>query len=464
VTGTVAGGVAMEGFAHGLDTRAVLSGPGRTVSLLGALLLNALVLLPQAASALPVFARQTGQNCVACHAGGQFPELTPYGRMFKMTGYTIGKRTLPFSVMGEATFADLASTKDAANGTPNETYAKNGSVLPFSSGSLFIGGKITDTTGAFVQLTYDNFARETGNGDWHGHGGADNMDFRYADHFFFTSQDLIFGVSLNNNPSVSDPWNTAPAWMQYVPPGSPGAYSFVDANAPYPVTATDGVAGLTAYFLWNQSIYGEVGFYRTADNLLSFMTAGTAEADKTRLQGDNNPYWRLAYTHEWGASNIMVGTMGMIAHVYDGSTSTSDDNAYQRIQSIGFDSQYQYLLDPHTVTAQLAYTKLTVNDSVNGGGGNGIAKPDVLRGMVSYVYRAKYGGRLSYFDQNDTQDSTQNTRGLTYEIFWTPVQYVRIGAQYIAYNEFEGASHNYDGFGRSASDNNTLFLYVWGAY
>jgi len=29
------------------------------------------------AYALPVFARQTGQSLVACHAGGQFPELTP---------------------------------------------------------------------------------------------------------------------------------------------------------------------------------------------------------------------------------------------------------------------------------------------------------------------------------------------------------------------------------------------------
>jgi cytochrome c553 len=45
---------------------------------------------PLATSALPVFARQTGQNCVACHAGGQFPELTSYGRLFKLTGYMWG--------------------------------------------------------------------------------------------------------------------------------------------------------------------------------------------------------------------------------------------------------------------------------------------------------------------------------------------------------------------------------------
>jgi hypothetical protein len=39
------------------------------------------------AHAVPAFARQTGQNCVACHVS--FPELTPYGRWFKLSGYTI---------------------------------------------------------------------------------------------------------------------------------------------------------------------------------------------------------------------------------------------------------------------------------------------------------------------------------------------------------------------------------------
>src|SRR5512143_3627813 len=57
--------------------------------------------------ALPAFARQTGQNCLACHAGGQFPELTPYGRIFKLTGYTIGERTIPLSVMGVGSYAKV---------------------------------------------------------------------------------------------------------------------------------------------------------------------------------------------------------------------------------------------------------------------------------------------------------------------------------------------------------------------
>ena len=86
----------------------------KTLMLVSRLASVAVVLLmalaPFEAQALPLFARQTGQNCVACHAGGQFPELTPYGRMFKMTGYTIGDRTIPISVMGLATYAKVADT------------------------------------------------------------------------------------------------------------------------------------------------------------------------------------------------------------------------------------------------------------------------------------------------------------------------------------------------------------------
>jgi len=55
-------------------------------------------------------------------------------------------------------------------------------------------------------------------------------------------------------------------------------------------------------------------------------------------------------------------------------------------------------------------------------------------------------------------------RGWTSEIFWMPIQYVRIGVQYTGYEKYNGASHNYDGAGRNASDNNSLFFYLWAAY
>src|SRR6202030_4015758 len=60
------------------------------------------------AQAVPSYARQTGQECIACHVS--FPELTPYGRYFKLTGYTIGKtfvssegfNYVPMAVMAQA--------------------------------------------------------------------------------------------------------------------------------------------------------------------------------------------------------------------------------------------------------------------------------------------------------------------------------------------------------------------------
>jgi hypothetical protein len=37
----------------------------------------------------------------------------------------------------------------------------------------------------------------------------------------------------------------------------------------------------------------------------------------------------------------------------------------------------------------------------------------------------------------------------------------KLGLQYYIYTKFNGTTSNYDGFGRNASDNNTLFLYLW---
>ncbi len=415
-------------------------------------------LLPLEASALPAFARQTGQNCVACHAGGQYPELTPYGRMFKMTGYTIGERTIPISVMGLATYSNIANAPSDAQ--------KHAQPI-FATGSLFLAGKMSENIGAFVQFTYDNYAVDNGDGTFSGHTIADNMDFRFASHIVDEQRDWVYGVSINNNPSISDPWNTAAAWMQYVPTPSPSSYQFIDGKAPYPKFGTGGnIAGLSAYLFWSRTLYAEVGSYGTADQAFSFMSTGIDDAGKTKLSG-GNPYWRLALSHEWGPHNVMVGASGMTAKVYDVGSDNSDPGNLGRFQNNGFDAQYQYILDPHTVTVQWAYMKQQQTYSDNAGGTPGLTDTnDVTRAKLSYIYRAKYGGSLSYFNQNGTTNvqSEPGTTGWTYEAIWIPSQNVRLGAQYTTYSKYQGAGSNYDGAGRNASDNNTLFLYAWFAY
>src|SRR5271167_1412619 len=46
-----------------------------------------LCLLSTESRAVPSFARQTGMACAACHT--VFPELTPFGREFKLNGYVL---------------------------------------------------------------------------------------------------------------------------------------------------------------------------------------------------------------------------------------------------------------------------------------------------------------------------------------------------------------------------------------
>ncbi len=471
-----------------------------------------------AAYALPAFARQTGQNCVSCHAGGQFPELTPYGRIFKLTAYTIGERTIPISIMGVASAAKVSDT--SKSDSPSTDFQKNSLPL-FATGSLFIAGKLTNNIGVFSQTTYDNYAYQSVGadgqpGEFRGHSKADNMDFRYADRFIDGKRDLIIGVSLNNNPSISDVWNSAAAWMQYVPVPSPSSHQFIDGTAPYPGFGAGGnIAGITAYAYWNRMLYAEVGTYRTANQAFSIMSAGIKDADTTKLHGANNPYWRLALSHEWGPHNAMIGTSGMVAHVFDGGTDVSDPDNLGRFKNMGVDAQYQYLLDPHTITAQFAYMRQKQYYSVNTLAGaespyfladgvtpvaaaNSLDTTNTFRAKVSYIFQAKYGGSLSIFNKTGTTNTLNQTsgfdsngqitstdpagtgitstrvngslsgnpatRGSTCEAFWTPVQYVRVGAQFTAYNKYNGARNNYDGLGRNAKDNNTLFLYLWAAY
>ena len=460
-------------------------------------------ILVEPAVAVPLFNRQTGQNCLACHAGGQFPELTPYGRLFKLTGYTLGERTVPISAMAVASLSKVANTSKSDD--PGADFQKNSKPL-FATASLFLGGKVTDNIGAFAQITYDPNAAQEPDGSFAGHTNADNIDLRYADRWIDERRDLIAGVSVNNNPSVSDPWNTAPAWFQYVPVPSPTSSQFIDGNAPYPGYASGGnVAGLTAYAFWNRTVYAELGGYGTSRGLASFMSAGIAAADKTQLHGFN-PYWRLAWNHEWGAHSLMLGTSGMNAKIYDDPLDTSDTATLHDYRDRIVDAQYQYLLDPHSVTAQIAYAyrhhrypDALANQPVTfvDAAGNPLPATNatdtthVLRAKVTYVYQARYGGSIALFDLTGSTNSALQTsgfdpqtltitsdpnaaapstrvtgnlsgnpatRGWTLEAFWTPIQYLRVGAQYTGYTRFNGASTNYDGAGRDASANNTTYV------
>src|SRR5215472_313521 len=72
----------------------------------------ALVLAPGHTVALPLYARQTVQPCATCHTA--FLELTPFGRRFKLGGYTLDGgdwKGPPFAVMLQPTFTNTQAAQ-----------------------------------------------------------------------------------------------------------------------------------------------------------------------------------------------------------------------------------------------------------------------------------------------------------------------------------------------------------------
>src|SRR6516162_8703107 len=105
----------------------------------GAGLLGSLVTTGVAppAQALPSFARQTGQPCGTCHT--DFPALTPFGRRFKLLGYTVGGgmfRTTPFPTFPGGTQAQaekmrayLKANSVGVTGDQNKEYVPPISIM-----------------------------------------------------------------------------------------------------------------------------------------------------------------------------------------------------------------------------------------------------------------------------------------------------------------------------------------------
>lgn len=452
------------------------------------------------AQAVPSFARQTGQACVACHIS--WPELTPYGRYFKLSGYTLGRNLWveaahresmpPVSVMAQAGITWVDKPTDANGNSQAGNPNRNGDLV-FSGGSVFLAGKFTDYLGMFSQFTLDTLAEAADGQQTANKGLSDNTDVRAVYQASLAGKELILGLNLNNNPTVQDPSNSTPAW------GFPFTSSPLAGNPAHPdaapqITALgETTAGYGAYFYWDKLLYGEFSLYRPADGIFSWMSVGNG---KSAVEGSTNPYWRLFANKEWGPHNVLVGTYGMRVDILPDPTG-DPSGPTDRYTDWGFDAQYQYITDPHVFTAHANYIheKQDLNATFAAGGStNSSDHLNLFALWGTYYYQRKYGGTAGYFTTGSSSDpglygvtpdaitgfpvaTTADTSGYMFELDWLPFQNVRsdyysapynsntrVMLQYVAYTKVNGASSNIDGFGRSPSANNSLFLNLWVAF
>ncbi|MEJ2725589.1 MAG: hypothetical protein P8175_13280 [Deltaproteobacteria bacterium] len=223
--------------------------------------------------AVPSFARQTGMSCIACHT--VWPELTPFGRVFKLDGYTMSTRgpsekyIPPVAGMFQGSYTSLSEnggvlTNSVAPFDDEEDSATAKMNLP-QEAALYYAGRITEHFGTFAQMSYSGTENDV---------ALDMTDLRYARTTTVALKHLVFGATLNNSPTLEDVWNNVPVW------GFPYATSDV-APTPAASTLIDGrldqqVGGIGAYASWNNLIYGAFSLYCTTnDGIARPLGAGT---------------------------------------------------------------------------------------------------------------------------------------------------------------------------------------------
>jgi len=309
--------------------------------------------------------------------------------------------------------------------------------------------------GAFVQATY---AQDAGGFEW------DNTDVRYAN----TWNDTVWGLTFNNNPSVQDIWNTTPAW------GFPFAGSGA-ANAPAAATLVDGglatdVGGLGAYAMFASHLYAEVTGYRSAHQGNG---AGAPQAGDTNTIAGLAPYFRLAWQQNFGSDYLMVGAYGLMASLFPNLTGTDGfTGPTDKYRDYAVDAQFEHVMsgDMLTVRGTWIHEKKTLDATFPlAASSNASDTLSTARINGSWHFGSRYAASLAYFQTTGSADAIlygtpsgkPDSRGEIIQGVYLPWQNVQVIGQYVIYNKFDGASSNYNGAGRNASDNNTLYLLLW---
>ncbi|MCX7087763.1 MAG: cytochrome C [Methylococcales bacterium] len=432
-------------------------------------LTTVLILVSPESKAMPSFSRQTGMACSQCHTQAFGPNLTPFGRDFKLGGYTMGggsgknAELPPISAMITGSFTN--TNKDQTPPDSPTGYNKNNN-FTFDEASLFYAGKIYGQVGAFSQLTYNGFDDKL---------EMDKTDIRFADQLELADLPITYGVSLNNAPTVQDLWNTSTWGFPYTGSGmQPGAGSSVLLDGGLDAQ----VGGATAYTMINNLLYLEAGAYGSFSSTFQ-RTFGIAAADRVALDGPA-PYWRIALQQDWKGHFFALGHYGLSADVLPGRDSSNGANHYT---DVAFDATYQYMANPkHIFEAKTAYIyedqRLSADRQVESDPNSGNTYLNTFKFNAAYTFEQTYGVTFGYnkingsrgpifangIDEGQTRPNSEYfTTELVYVPFGKSTSYLnpwlnlRTSLQYIGYTQANGTS-------TQSQNINTFMLNGWLAF
>jgi len=372
-------------------------------------LLSAILLfmLPESAYALPGFTRQTGKDCMTCHAQNM-PKLNAYGRHFALSGYTIYDPDSETQSLIEGTEVALglpavlnvsavvraryvkSSRREDLTLTDDVVGIERGELQVLQASGLYFGGRVADNVGGLVSLTDD-----TSDDNDIAMGGKAIVAYPVLNGFGGFS---LYSTQVNGTFSGMENYNTGL--------NSP-LRQFENATGTNAAQAT-GIGrgpstGLQAY-------YGDDRFFATFGGVIPSQNNEGIDAGSSII-----PFWRVAYNQPISEWNVMLGAYGMAGTVkasdqsLDGGTIDSKAILVEIYkEGYGFDFQAS---GPIAGMMTMTTINVVVKNTVSATPENLLLSPNLQRtdnegGSIEFQINPveSFGVKLAYLNYNNNYD------------------------------------------------------------
>ncbi|MCD0246432.1 cytochrome C [Xanthomonas melonis] len=400
-----------------------------------------LLLASTQAQAIPSFARQTGSSCADCHVGSYGPSLTPYGMRFKLGGFTD---------------TDGNGTKIPASGQltwSRRNPSRGDSTARLTQADLYLAGRVNDNIGGYSKIRSNNSGNATFTTQ------LDDVDLRFVSKpFQLAGKDAMLGVSVNNNPGISDPIHVLPNASTFTPASVSNASTMLSSSA-----LSNRVIGASVYGLYDRNWYGEVGSYSALSVDAQDHLGWQPNGDPGKLS--DTGYARLAYMKDMKRQFFSVGLSAMTTRRQRPRIGPSDE-----FTDLGYDLTYQFLGTREHVLS-LAYVNiyerrrygspLLPSDPTLAPLSRGSVRDQTI--SMNYAFKQTYGVLAAHMMNTGSFDAARylpyglpDTTSNLILLYWTPFgkegtyttnANVRVSASWFRFDKFNGSTTNVFGGG-----------------
>jgi hypothetical protein len=448
------------------------------------------LILPRKAHAIPSYTRQTGFSCDECHT--VYPNLTPFGRDFKLHGYTMtASKTIKSDASSNSTplmnlnnipmvsarIVSMWSNQAGGNNgiVPKGITTAGQGFMSFPSGyndketfnlvgdsSIYVSGKIAPYMGTFLE-----FSGIDDEGGTLGLGMLDTVIV--APDTMLGGRSFVYGIRGVDAVFTGDPSNVLGTWgLTSQLMGMSTHNTLYDPNRAM-------VEGGELYGMWggfnNGGLFGTVAFYhptgsQTAGSFVQGNLAGLSGTPGTLNTSSVDEAVRLAYYlpsfgnlyTEIGAS-AYFGKEGMIA-----PSAASIPNPYynDNYSNYGVDAQVQYIGDKNLAELFAIYQSQNDNkfygqdlySNINYGVNGTSVQRNALAVTADYYYKRTYGAYVKYLYQNSDKVKDMNVAGTILGLSWFPWENVQVILEQALFGTYNPGLAQYANTSLSPSDFN----------